>query len=90
MMNVLKMEIDELKVEVKKIVEAIKGITPNVDKPMTRQETAEYLGVSLPTLDKRIREGIIEASQLGDGTIRIMKSDIDKALAKGRLKQKGK
>lgn len=48
-------------------------------KIYTRQETAELLGMSLPSLDKLVREGRIQARKLG-GKILFLSEDIVNAL----------
>ncbi len=48
---------------------------------LTRQETAEILKISLPTLHSYVKEGIVSAYRIG-GRVRFKKSDIDEALKK--------
>ena len=60
------------------LVEAIKSFSPadtgknsRCGKPLTRQETAELLSVSLPTVNKYIRDGKIRAHKVGSPLVRI-------------------
>ncbi len=46
---------------------------------LTRQQTAQILGISLPTLDDYTRNGIIPASRIGT-RIRYKKADVYSAL----------
>lgn len=54
---------------------------PKDDTPelLTRIETAEYLGVSLPTLGKWTKQGIIKGLRIA-GRVRYRKSDVSNAL----------
>lgn len=46
------------------------------DEYLTRKETAEMLGVSLPTLHSYVNKGYIKAHRLGEKTIRFKKEDV--------------
>lgn len=50
-------------------------------KPKTRKETAEILGISLPTLNQKTKEGIIKAHRFG-GKVLYKAEDIEEALKK--------
>lgn len=39
--------------------------SPTIEKPLTRLEAADLLTMSLPTLDKLIKNGVIHASVVG-------------------------
>lgn len=47
---------------------------------LTRKETAEMLGVSLPTLHSYVKKGFISAQRVGEKTVRFRKEDVEKAL----------
>ena len=50
-----------------------------MDQVMTRQECAEYLRISVRTLDRRIKEGRIRCVQhCPGGRILIRQKDVDK------------
>ena len=50
---------------------------------LSREEAAKKLGITLPTLDKYTKNGILTKYQLGDsGTFRYKLSDIEYALQK--------
>ena len=51
---------------------------------ITRQQAAERLGISLPTLDGLIRRGQLTAYRIGPRIVRIEEKDLDAYLA-GRL-----
>lgn len=42
-----------------------KKMTSDIEKPLTKKETTEILLVTMPTLDKLIKEGKIKAVKLG-------------------------
>lgn len=52
---------------------------------ITRQQAAERLGISLPTLDGLIRRGQLPASKVGPRIVRIDERDIDAYLAARRV-----
>lgn len=52
---------------------------------ITRQEAAERLGISLPTLDGLIRRGQLPASKVGPRIVRIDERDIEDYLAARRV-----
>lgn len=47
---------------------------------LTRKETAEMLGVSLPTLHSYVKKGYLTAHRVGEKTIRFRKEDVENAL----------
>lgn len=51
----------------------------NTPELFTRNETAEYLGVSLPTLGDWTKKGIIKGLRIA-GRVRYRKSDVSNAL----------
>ena len=51
---------------------------------ITRQQAAERLGISLPTLDGLIRRGQLPASKIGPRIVRIDERDLEAYVA-GRL-----
>lgn len=52
---------------------------------ITRQQAAERLGISLPTLDGLIRRGQLPASRIGPRIVRIDERDIDAYLSARRV-----
>ncbi|UAY52140.1 helix-turn-helix domain-containing protein [Ferruginibacter albus] len=48
-------------------------------KIYTRKEAAEYLKISLPTLNQRTKEGLIKASRIGNRVL-YLQSELNKAL----------
>lgn len=74
-------QLEELKIFLeetieKKLKEYIGEATPVY---FTREEAAKYINVSLVTLDKFLKLGIIRSSRLGKN-IRILKKDLDNSL----------
>ena len=68
--------------EVKNALTAIsetmqKDTTPEY---LSRKETAEMLGVSLPTLHSYVNKGYLTAHRVGEKTIRFRKEDVENAL----------
>jgi excisionase family DNA binding protein len=55
--------------------------TPNAPELLTRNETAKYLGVSLPTLNFWTKNGVILGYRIA-GRVRYKRPDIEKALLK--------
>ena len=47
---------------------------------LSRKETAEMLGVSLPTLHSYVNKGYLTAQRVGEKTIRFRKEDVENAL----------
>lgn len=47
---------------------------------LTRKETAEMLGVSLPTLHSYVKKGYLTAHRVGEKTVRFKREDVEKAL----------
>ena len=47
---------------------------------LTRKETAEMLGVSLPTLHSYVKKGYLTAHRVGEKTVRFRREDVEKAL----------
>ena len=48
---------------------------------LTRKETAEMLGVSLPTLHSYVKKGYLPAHRVGEKTVRFKREDVEKALS---------
>lgn len=66
--------------EVLTVVEPIlQNPSPTDKQPKTRKETAKLLGVSLPTLNQKTKEGKIKAHRFG-GKVFYKPEDIEKAL----------
>ena len=51
------------------------------EKPLTRQQAAALLSVSLPTLDRHIKSGILRASKIGPRAVRIDPASVRELLA---------
>ena len=68
--------------EVKNALTAISEIMPKDTTPeyLSRKETAEMLGVSLPTLNSYVKKGYLTAHRVGEKTIRFRKEDVENAL----------
>ncbi len=64
-----------VKTEISKLLESQKP-EKNI---YTRQETAELLGISLPTLNEYTKQGIITAYRLGS-SVRYKLDDVERAL----------
>lgn len=47
---------------------------------LTRKETAEMLGVSLPTLHSYVKKGYLTVHRVGEKTVRFKREDVEKAL----------
>lgn len=78
---------DELTEAIRKVVamevrSALEQKEPKetADEYLTRKETAEMLGVSLPTLHSYVNKGYIKAHRLGEKTIRFKKEDVQYAI----------
>ena len=48
------------------------------DRPVSRKEAANQLGISLRTLDRKIKEGYIAVRIAADGTRFIFQSDLNR------------
>ncbi len=69
---------DEIKNALTAISETMqKDTTPEY---LTRKETAEMLGVSLPTLHSYVNKGYLTAHRVGEKTIRFRREDVENAL----------
>lgn len=68
--------------EVKNALTAISETMPKDTTPeyLSRKETAEMLGVSLPTLHSYVNKGYLTAHRVGEKTIRFRKEDVENAL----------
>ncbi|ULB33915.1 helix-turn-helix transcriptional regulator [Proteiniphilum propionicum] len=68
--------------EVKNALTAISETIPKDTTPeyLSRKETAEMLGVSLPTLHSYVKKGYLTAHRVGEKTIRFRKEDVANAL----------
>lgn len=51
------------------------------ERPLTRQQAAALLSVSLPTLDRHIKSGILRASKIGPRAVRIDPASVRELLA---------
>lgn len=49
----------------------------------TKSETAQYLRITKPTLDKLVRDGRIKKTKLSDRRVGFLESDIDAFLKGG-------
>ena len=47
---------------------------------LTRRQTAEMLGISLPTLHSYVKKGFLTAHRVGEKTVRFRREDVEKAL----------
>ena len=76
--------VNDLKEIIKEVVTGVlkdssKELQPDSNKLYTRQEVADLLGLSLPTVHTYTQEGIIKGYRLGT-QIRYKHSDVEKAL----------
>ena len=55
---------------------------------LTRTEAAAYLGISLPTLGRRIKCGDLQAFKIG-GLVRVLASSIRKLMTVKKLNKNG-
>jgi excisionase family DNA binding protein len=69
---------DEVKTALTQLSESVKK--DNTSEYLTRKETAEILGVSLPTLHSYVKKGFLTAQRVGEKTIRFRREDVEKAL----------
>ena len=53
---------------------------PTSDKLLTKNEAAEYLKISLPTLSKYINDGFVKSYSVAGTRMRFKASDLDKSL----------
>ena len=77
---------EELVGEVRRLREVVEG--QRSDRPLTRIEAAEYLGVHPDTLYRWAVEGRLAYSRLGDGTkapLRFSREDLDDFIARNRI-----
>jgi excisionase family DNA binding protein len=51
-------------------------------KYLTKSEAAEYLGVTVKTIDRKIASGDIPAYRFGPKLIRVKREDLDAALTR--------
>lgn len=58
---------------------SVDQILPEKEVYLTRQQTADFLQISLPTLHQYTKEGLINSFRIGS-KIRYKKSDIEKAM----------
>lgn len=69
---------DEMKNALTTLTDSLsKDTTPEY---LTRKETAEMLGVSLPTLHSYVKKGYLTAHRVGEKTVRFRREDVEKAL----------
>ena len=63
-------------------------MTQTLDRDwMTRKQAAEYLQVTAATVDRYLKSGVLQGSQLvPNGTVRISAVSIEKMLEKSRQK----
>ncbi len=50
------------------------------DKLLSKKAAAQYLGISLPTLSKYVKDGYVKAHTVAGTRMRFKLSDLDKAL----------
>ena len=84
------LSLDDLSSTIKSIVadeiqNALTTLTDSLPKDktpeyLTRKETAEMLGVSLPTLHSYVKRGYLTANRVGEKTVRFRREDVEKAL----------
>lgn len=84
------LSLDDLSSTIKSIVadeiqNALTTLTDSLPKDktpeyLTRKETAEMLGVSLPTLHSYVKRGYLTAHRVGEKTVRFRREDVEKAL----------
>lgn len=84
------LSLDDLKSTIQSIVSdeiqnALTALTDSLPKDttpeyLTRKETAEMLGVSLPTLHGYVKKGYLPAHRVGEKTVRFKREDVEKAL----------
>lgn len=84
------LSLDDLKSTIQCIVademkNALTTLTDSLPKDktpeyLTRKETAEMLGVSLPTLHSYVKKGYLPANRVGEKTVRFKREDVEKAL----------
>jgi len=77
-----------------RVVEKLKCVLPEEDKSeeyLTCKQVADLLKISLPTLNKHSKQGLIPSSRVGR-CIRYKKSDIEQVISNGKrliLKKEG-
>ncbi len=74
----------------KNLVQALKaydnaGAAQKTDKPLTRQEAAELLSISLNSVSRYMREGRLRKIQLGKRAVRIDRASIQELLGNAEL-----
>ena len=52
-----------------------------VERPLTRRQAATLLAISLPTLDRHIKSGILRASKIGPRSVRVDPTSVRELLA---------
>ncbi len=52
-----------------------------MERPLTRRQAAALLSVSLPTLDRHIKSGILRASKIGPRVVRVDPASVRELLA---------
>ncbi len=85
------LSLDDLSSTIKSIVSdemknALTTLTDSFPKDttpeyLTRKETAEMLGVSLPTLHSYVKKGYLTAHRVGEKTVRFKREDVENALS---------
>lgn len=61
----------------KKLEDLEETLLKFVDRPLSRKEAAEQLGIHVHTLDRKIREGLIKCTKTADGVRYIPQSEIN-------------
>ena len=52
-----------------------------MERPLTRRQAASLLAISLPTLDRHIKSGILRASKIGPRCVRVDLASVRELLA---------
>lgn len=82
----------EVVLVVQNLLEDFKREFHGIEMVFTREQAAEYLQISIPTLDKLVQDGILDRYQVpGRSIIRFKRSDLEYCLKKVNFKgNKGK
>ena len=80
---------EERKIIERVIVEERQSVTEREfgkDSPMSREDAAQYLGVSVSTIDRWSKDNLITAHKIGR-SVRFYRNELDEDVHKNRLKQ---
>ena len=90
-MALVVIEIEELERILKKILpeicrqqirDAVQHHIPNTEKLLDRKQAANFLNVSLPTLDRYILDGKVPAYKISRGAVRFKQRELVESLGK--------